>query len=166
MNIRHVDVERWSIVSSRSFDLIVRELGAAIGHPDAHQLANAMRESPTYEEYGKRVESMAGPSGFLEMLRLDVGAVLRKANGATAPRSFRFIVGNPVIMEQMAARVPDAASYAPVTILVDERPDGVHLSYDRMVSFLRPYGNADALQRAAALDAKVEKLLSAVASND
>ena len=32
--------------------------------------------------------------------------------------------------------VPDAAAYAPVTILVDERADGVHISYDRMASLL------------------------------
>jgi len=32
----------------------------------------------------------------------------------------------------MAKRVPDAGSYAPVTVLVDERHDGVHVSYDRM----------------------------------
>ena len=29
--------------------------------------------------------------------------------------------------------------YAPVTVLVDERSDGVHISYDRMVSLLAPY---------------------------
>jgi len=34
----------------------------------------------------------------------------------------------------MAKRVPDAGSYAPVTVVVDERPDGVHISFDRMAS--------------------------------
>ena len=57
-----------------------------------------------------------------------------------------------------------AGSYAPVTILVDERPDGVHLSYDRMASFLSPYGNAEALKVARDLDAKVEALLASAAS--
>ena len=33
--------------------------------------------------------------------------------------------GNPIIMKEMARIVPDAAAYAPVTILVDERADGV-----------------------------------------
>ena len=36
-------------------------------------------------------------------------------------------------------------AYVPVTVLVDERPDDVHLSYDTMASFLAPYGNSDAL---------------------
>ena len=61
-------------------------------------------------------------------------------------------------------RAPDAGSYAPVTILIDERSDGVHLSYDRMASFLAPYENAEALKVAKDLDAKVKALLSAAAA--
>ena len=52
------------------------------------------------------------------------------------------------MMKEMAKQVPDAGSYAPVTVLVDEREDGVHLSYDKMVSFLGPYANQDAHDRA------------------
>jgi hypothetical protein len=59
----------------------------------------------------------------------------------------------------MAKHVPEAASYAPVTVLVDERPDGVHLGYDKMASLLAPYGNAEALAVARELDAKIEKLM-------
>jgi hypothetical protein len=51
-----------------------------------------------------------------------------------------------------------------VTILVDERADGTHISYDRMASFLQSYGNEDALKVARDLDAKVEKLLASAAS--
>jgi hypothetical protein len=52
---------------------------------------------------------------------------------------------------------PTAGSYAPIAILVDERPEGgVGLSYDRMASLLAPYGNADALAVARDLDSKVE----------
>jgi hypothetical protein len=57
-----------------------------------------------------------------------------------------------------------AGSYAPVTILIDERPDGVHLSYDRMASFLAPYENSEALKVAKDLDAKVEALLAVAGS--
>jgi hypothetical protein len=53
--------------------------------------------------------------------------------------------------------------YAPVTILVDERADGVHLSYDSMESLLAPYGNGAALQVARDLDVKVETLLATAA---
>jgi hypothetical protein len=62
-------------------------------------------------------------------------------------------------MKEMAKHVPDAGSYAPVTILVDERADGVHVSYDKMESYLLPYGSADALAVARNLDAKITTLL-------
>jgi hypothetical protein len=63
----------------------------------------------------------------------------------------------------MVEHVPDAGSYAPVTILIDERPDGTHISYDRMASFLQTYSNEEALKVARDLDAKVEKLLATAA---
>jgi hypothetical protein len=51
-----------------------------------------------------------------------------------------------------------------VTVLVDERPDGVNLSYDRMASFVKPYGNTEAVKVAQDLDAKVEALLASAAA--
>ena len=84
----------------------------------------------------KIVNQAIGPSGFMEFTRFDLGEVVHKERGPAAPRSLRLVVGNPLIMKQMVERVPDAGSYAPVTILIDERPDGVHLSYDTMASFL------------------------------
>lgn len=79
------------------------------------------------------------------------------------PKLLRLVVGNPLIMKEMARAVPDAASYAPVTILIDERADGVHLSYDSVASLLAPYGCGPALAVAADLDTKVEALLEAAA---
>ena len=67
-------------------------------------------------------------------------------------------------MKEMAKHVPDAGSYAPVTVLVDERTDGVHLSYDGMASLLAPDGNTHALDVARDLDKKVEDLLQRAAA--
>jgi len=84
--------------------------------------------------------------------------------GRDVPKIVRLLIGNPLIMKEMAKHVPDAGSYAPVTVLVDERADGVHLSYDRMASFLAPYENRDALEVARDLDSKVEDLLRRAAA--
>ena len=88
-------------------------------------------------------------------MELDHGAVIHKATGRYTPRMVRLIIGNPLIMQEIAKRVPDAGSYARVTVLVDERPDGVHISYDRMA----PYRNSEALSVAQDLDEKVEIFL-------
>ena len=99
----------------------------------------------------------------MEFVRFDAGEVLRKERGGEGPKILRLLVGNPLIMKEMAKTVHDAAAYAPITILVDERADGVHLSYDSMASFLAPYGSQAALAVARDLDAKVEGLLETVA---
>ncbi|MCU1242994.1 MAG: hypothetical protein JWO71_3720 [Candidatus Acidoferrum typicum] len=158
-----VQVERFSVISSRTFQEVVAALEKAIGHPDMKAFGKNLRGAKTYDELEKIVRGATGPSELMEFMRMDLGEVLRKRNGAAAPQSLRFIVGNPVIMSQMVQHVPDAGSYAPVTILIDERPDGVHLSYDRMASFLAPYKSPEALKIAQDLDSKVERLLATAA---
>ena len=94
----------------------------------------------------------------------DHGSVIRKGTGRERPRLVRLVIGNPLIMREMARHVPDAGSYAPITVLVDERADGVHLSYDRMASLLAPYGSPEALEVARGLDRKVENRLTQAAA--
>jgi hypothetical protein len=160
MPVRQIDVQRFTLISSRSFDDVLRTLEAAIGRPDPAAFRRDMASAKTSAELERLVERSVGPSGLMEFLRLDIGAVLRLYHGEQARRSLRLLVGNPVIMKQMAEHVPDTASYAPVTLLIDERADGVHLTYDRMASFLAQYGSGDALKVARDLDAKIETLLT------
>ena len=49
----------------------------------------------------------------MEFVRFDAGEVLRKERGGQGPKILRLVVGNPLIMKEMAKSVPDAASYAP-----------------------------------------------------
>jgi uncharacterized protein (DUF302 family) len=158
-----VQVRRFSVVSSRSFDEVVSRLTANIGHPDMIAFHRDMTASRTMFDLEKVVQAAIGPSGLMEFMRFDLGEVLRKKQGGQAPKMFRFVVGNPIIMEEMARTAPDAASYAPVTILVDQRADGVHVSYDSMESLIAPYGSEAALSVARDLDAKVENLLETAA---
>ena len=104
-----------------------------------------------------------GQTGLILFAEYDLGDILRRETGLETPKSMRFLMGNPLIMK-MVKHVPDAGSYAPVTVLVDERPDGVRVSYDRMESFLRPYGSSDALAVARELDAKIINLLDSCTS--
>jgi Domain of unknown function DUF302 len=158
-----VRVRRGSVVSFRPFDEVVRRLTSSIGQPDMSAFHSAIAAAATVADLEEVVQRAIGASELMEFIRFDVGAVLRKESGGHGTKSLRLIVGNPVIMKRMARAVPDAASYAPVTILVDERADGVHLSYDSMASLLAPYGSEPALAVAEELDAKVESLLEAAA---
>ena len=162
--IRRIEIERFSLTSSKPFDQVVAALDAAIGHPDMAEFARSSREARSFAELKSAVEKGLSDAGLMLFMQLDHGAVLRKETGRDTPRIIRFIIGNPLIMKEMAKHVPDAGSYAPVTVLVDERADGVHLSYDKMESFLAPYENAAALEVARELDRKVERILQQAAT--
>jgi len=162
--IRRTEIERFSLTSSKPFDQVVAAVDAAIGHPDMAEFARSSREAHSFAELKSAVEKGLSDAGLMLFMQLDHGAVLRKETGRDTPRIIRFIIGNPLIMKEMAKHVPDAGSYAPVTVLVDERADGVHLSYDKMESFLAPYENAAALEVARELDRKVERILQQAAT--
>jgi len=159
MPIRKVTIERIEVASSKPFDAVVSALESAVGRPDMAKYIKEIEGARTLAEMESAVQSAVGAAGLMLFLRLDLGAVLRKETGLDTPKIVRFLIGNPLIMREMARHTPDAGSYAPVTILVDERPDGVHLSYDRMASLLAPYENRQALAVARDLDSKVEALL-------
>src|SRR5580700_3768896 len=164
MAIQTIEVQRFSLTTSRSFEAVVASLKAGVGQLDLAAFANASKSQGTFAELEQVINRNMGKTGLMLFLEFDHGAVIRKETGLEKPKIVRLVIGNPLVMKEMAKHVPDAGSYAPVTVLVDERADGVHLSYDRMVSFLEPYENADALKVARELDAKVEKLLNDAAA--
>jgi uncharacterized protein (DUF302 family) len=163
MSIREVQVQRVTLVSTEPFDTVVARIDAQTGHPDMAAFRKMFSAAQNETEMEKVVDPATQPNGIMEFTRFDLGEVLRKESGASTPRILRIVAGNPLIMKEMVKHVPDAGSYAPVTILIEERPDGVRLSYDRMASYLAPYRNSDALRVARDLDAKIEKMLAAAA---
>lgn len=159
MTTKKIAVERVTFVSNRPFEEVLVRLDVGIGRPNFGELSRRMNAAATLEEYESIVHGAVGGADLMEFMRLDLGAVLRKDPAAAAYKIVRIIAGNPLIMKQMVEYVPDAGSYAPVTILVYEREDGVRVSYDTMASYLADCGSERALQVANDLDAKVTRLL-------
>src|SRR5438046_5420486 len=162
--VRKIEVERFGLTSSKRFDDVVTALNAAIGHPDIAEVWKSTQRAHSFAELESTIEKAVGNAGLMLFAEFDHGAIVRKETGRDTPRIIRFVIGNPLIMKEMAKHVPDAGSYAPVTVLVDERTDGVPLSYDRLASLLAPYENPDALEVARNLDMKVEDLLRQAAA--
>ena len=164
MPISKIEIERFSVAASKPFEAVVTALKAGVGRLDLVAFANVSKSPGTFAELEEVINRDMGKTGLMLFLEFDHGAVLRKETGLDKPKIVRLVIGNPLVMKEMARHVPDAGSYAPVTVLVDEREDGVHLSYDKMVSFLAPYRNQEALKVAQDLDQKVEELLNNAAS--
>ncbi len=164
MATKQIEIQRFSVTSSNSFDEVLAAVDAAVGHPDGDEFRRKLGSTKTYAAIEKIIHEELGVSGFMEFIRFDLGEILRKERGEGTPRIVRLVIGNPLIMKQMVEHAPDAGSYAPVTILIDERPDGVHLSYDTIASLIAPYGSAKALKVAQDLDSKIEALLTGAAA--
>jgi uncharacterized protein (DUF302 family) len=162
MSIRRFEIERVSVTSSRPFEAVVAALKDAVGRLDLVEFAKTSKQAGTFAELKEVIDRNPGKTGLMLFMELDHGAVLRKETGRTTPKIVRLVIGNPLVMKEMAKHVPEAGSYAPVTVLVDERGDGVHLSYDRMASLLGPYGNMEAITVAQNLDSKIESFFQSV----
>jgi uncharacterized protein (DUF302 family) len=157
--IRKIEMERFTVTSSKPFDVVVAGIKASVGHPNMASLWQAVQRATTGTELDAAIQPTLGKTGLMQFVEFDHGMVIRKGTEHRTSKMVRMVIGNPLIMKEMAKRVPDAGSYAPVTVLVDERVDGVHISYDRMASLLAPYGDENALSVARDLDSKVEDVL-------
>ena len=151
------------VVRDRRVDVVVAAIKASIGHPNTADLWQATQRATTAAELEAAIQPVLGESGLMQFAEFDHG-IVRKGTEQRTSKIIRLVIGNPLIMKEMAKRVPDAGSYAPVTVLVDERADGVHISYDRVASLLAPYVNRDVLSVARDLDAKVEDVLRQAAA--
>src|SRR5580698_4397025 len=162
--IRKVEVERITVISAKPFDDVVAAIKSSVGNPNMAAFGKAVRDAESSAGLDAAVRPGLGPTGLMLFVEFDHGMVVRKGTEQQEAKIIRLVIGNPLIMKEMAKHVPDAGAYAPVTVLVDERADGVHISYDRMASLLAPYGDRDALRVARDLDAKVENVLRQAAA--
>jgi hypothetical protein len=156
---------RHIINSDRPFSSVLDGIFGGISRPDIAQLFSELGASTSYEQFSSLVREAQGSAGLMLFLQLDLDAALAhdpRAGAQAGRRLVRLIAGNPVTMGQMTRHVPDAGSYAPVTILVQETPGGTQVAYDTVASALGPYHDTAASQVARRLDAEVLGLLREV----
>ena len=113
--IRKVEKERFSVTSSKPFDDVVAAIKTSIGHPNMAELWQATRRATTAAELEAAIQPALGESGLMQFVEFDHGMIVRKGKEHHISRIIRLVIGNPLIMKEMAKRVPDAGSYAPVT---------------------------------------------------
>jgi uncharacterized protein (DUF302 family) len=149
--------------TERPFSAVLDGIFGGISRPDIEALFGKLAVSTSYEQFSSLVQEAQGSAGLMRFLQLDLDSALTldpRAPDWTGRRLVRLIAGNPVTMGQMTRHVADAGSYAPVTILIQERPDGgTRVAYDSVVSALAPYHDAAASQVAEQLDTEVLDLL-------
>ena len=158
-----VSVHRHVFDTDWPFARVLDGIFSGISQPDIAQLFGKLAASGTYQQFSSLVEQAQGKAGLMRFLQLDLDHALSidpEAQDWTGRRLVRLIAGNPVTMGRMTRHVPDAGSYAPVTILIEETPGkGTRVAYDSVTSAIALYDNAAASEVAGRLDTEVLGLL-------
>jgi hypothetical protein len=162
-HILDVLVRRHVFDSERPFPDVLDAIFGGISQPDIEALFGELARSTSYEQFSSLVRQAQGSAGLIRFMELDLDRALTldpQARDRAGRRLVRLIAGNPVTMGEMTRHVADAGSYAPVTILVEEKPaGGTRVAYDTVASAIAPYRNAAASAVAQRLDTEVLELL-------
>jgi len=92
IEIRRIDVDRWSVTSPRPFEDIVSALGAAIGHLDIRTLLPKAEAEPS-DGIETTIERALEQPGFVEFVRFDLSRIVAKELDASR-RIRRLLTGN------------------------------------------------------------------------
>jgi hypothetical protein len=165
-NVLEVVVRRHVFSSRRPFSSVLEGIFGGISQPDIGLLFGQLAASTSYEQFSSLVLQAQGSAGLMPFLELDLDYALTldpQARHQAGRRLVRLIAGNPVTMGEMTRHVPDAGCYAPVTILIQEMPDGgTRVAYYTVARAIAPYHDTAASKVAGRLDAEVLSLLRQV----
>src|SRR5580698_6352616 len=117
--MRKIEIERFSLTTSKPFDEVIAGVNAGIGHPDMAEFGRSTHQARSLAELRSAVEKGLSTAGLMLFMQLDNGAIMRKVTNRETSNMICFIIGNSHIMMDMVKLAPDEGSYAPVTTLVD-----------------------------------------------
>jgi hypothetical protein len=155
MSVQVIGVHRFTIRSSKQFDEVLEAIDASVGHPDTNVVMDEIAVTNNDDQFQNVIDPAGESSGVVEFFRIDVRPFIRFR------RSVRIIAGDPMVMCWMAGRIPEAAAYGTMAIQIDERADGVRLSYDRIAAHVEEYEDKFVFELARNLEKRIESLLTA-----
>jgi len=153
---------RLTYQSKLPFDVVLAKLYAQIGRRPV-DLKKISDESPTWDDYKRKVAPYAGPAGFMLFDVLNYGEWIGKAG--IDRRELRIVLGNPLIAISMIRRDLNAALFVPVEILLTDSPGRHACSVTYVVPssmMVLDASDKELVTAAAELDAKLASLVGGV----
>jgi uncharacterized protein (DUF302 family) len=156
--VTRVTVDHVRVVAEKPFEQVRDALEKQMGHfdPEAYKALAAGEDAETVR---RKIEAMAGRSGFMFFRTSDHGALLRLAG--QKKKAIQYLLGNPLIAVEMTRHDIRASLYAPLRVLVYEDDEGkTRVEYDKPSSLFGQFGNAKVTEVAVSLDRKLEQLVA------
>jgi len=140
-------VEHIRLTTTKPFDQVRADFERQLGRFDAHAY-RSLASGENTDTVRAKIETMAGPSGFMIFVTNDHGALLRLV-GLTR-KAVQYVIGNPLYAIQMTRHAIGASLYAPLRVLLSEADEGkVCMEYDRPSSLFGQFGDERIAQVAA-----------------
>ena len=162
----HTDTEQYTLrityKSSHDFESTRSRLDEEIPLLDPLvALGLVLRDAP-WAEVESTVTTYLGPTGFVALARLDLGALL-SLNGEPLGAT-RYLVGNPLLARRVLSADPAAALYAPFGLAVFADHVGAHISYDHPSSLFASLGSKEIDEIGRELDDKIRQAVVSACS--
>jgi len=105
MAIQTIEVQRFSLTTSRSFEAVVASLKDGVGRLDLAAFASASKSPGTFAELEEVINRDMGKTHLMLFLEFDHGAVLRKETGLNKPKIVRLVTVSRFRKHQLKAAV-------------------------------------------------------------
>lgn len=155
--------KRLRFESARPYSDVLSALLADIGEKPISP--NAIAQAfESWDEYEAKINSHAGPSGFMLFSLIDHGAWVKKAG--IHRKAIRVLLGNPLVAISILRHDLTAGLFAPVELLLmEEEGNRSSLTYLLPSSLMVIEPNAPLLTAAQALDRKLQALAEQIVSS-
>ncbi|PMB00803.1 DUF302 domain-containing protein [Fischerella thermalis CCMEE 5273] len=155
-------VTRVVVSSDKPFDEVINAIESIVGDGKYSVFEELVAAKAPFEQVKAVLESMLGSSGFMKMAMFDLGALLSLMG---KPKNVKlYLLGNPLIANQMIEQNPAVGLYVPPRLLVYDDYDGkTHIAYDKPSSMLSQFDNGFILKVSQMLDQRFQEAATAIA---
>src|SRR3989440_11663921 len=98
--IRKVEMERFTLISSKPFDQVLAAINDAIGHPGMAEFWRSTHRARSIAALESTIEKAVGKAGLMLFVEFDHGAIVRQEAGRDTRRLIRFVICEPLITQQ------------------------------------------------------------------
>jgi uncharacterized protein (DUF302 family) len=155
-------IQHTTIATGLSYDTLVSAFERELGYLDPTIAERLLKRKAPWTEVEHAVEQMAGPRGLMIIFRADQGRFTSLSGHAK--RCSLYLVGNPVIADQIISIDLRACFYVPFRVCLydDGGPNGGVIAYDRPSSFLAALGRPELVEFGEVLDRKIDDVAAAL----
>ncbi len=112
MSNSQFNVDHIRVVTSKPFDKVKTDFERQIGRIDP-EIYKSLQAGDDGEAIRRRIEAMAGPSGFMLFATHDHGRAADPGSGSSR-KAIQYILGNPLFAIEMTRHAIGASLYVPL----------------------------------------------------